>query len=169
MIIEKASADDLRRVAVIYTDNWKETYCSLLDRDFLAAMSYDASTRKWLDYFEQPGNVIIVARSTHGAVIGFAACSPYREAADTLYLDSLHVASGDRGTGIGSAILRQCGRYACENAFRQMLVDTVSGNDNAKQFYLHHGAVHFRDFTRAFGNKEQQMEMFIWKDTSVFK
>lgn len=143
--IQEALAEDFSQVGQLYTQSWQKTYRGLLPDALLDRMTAQDSTEKWVRYCRQANQYLFCAKA-EGQLVGFAACKPCTMPQEGLLLDSLHVAPGCGGQGIGSCLIRRCARLARELGHTRLVVYVVKGNDRAQRLYQHLGAQVLFDF-----------------------
>ena len=74
---------------------------------------------------------MVVAQSDRGEVVGFGALSPYRERAGyaTTVEDSVYVAEGHHGEGVGSLLLDELVSRARSHGFHALMAKIVGGHE----------------------------------------
>jgi GNAT superfamily N-acetyltransferase len=58
-----------------------------------------------------------------------------------LYVDDLVTAEGERGKGLGAALLTELSAIAADEYCRYLVLDTAAMNENARRFYKREGLV----------------------------
>ena len=83
---------------------------------------------------------VLVAEAGDG-VVGYALAGPYRDRAAYRHTveDSVYLAPGQEGRGIGRALLMRLIRDCCDRGFRQ-IVSIIGGSENRASIALHRRA-----------------------------
>ncbi len=119
--------------------------------------------RRWVE--AHLGAHPAVVAEVDGAVAGFASISPYRSrpAYATTVEDSVYVAGGWRGRGIGAALLADVVRRATEHGFHTVLARVEASNDASVR-------VHERCGFAVVGTERQIGRKFgRWLDVTVLQ
>ena len=97
-----------------------------------------AEIAKRMKAVQSAGLPWIVATDAHGAVLGYAYAAPYRTRSAYRYTveNSVYVAPGTIGSGIGAAIMREVIERCTRAGFRQMLA-VIGGSGNIASIALH--------------------------------
>lgn len=134
---------DLERVAAIRLRSWSDTYASLIPpqilRRYLDAAWQLADIR---DSVARPDALLLVATNPTDAtadVIGFSLS--FLDHRPEPLLESLHVLSGNRGRGAGTALMRATAAEMIARGHRTMRLGVIAGNDAAERFYERLGGV----------------------------
>ncbi|MCZ7628236.1 MAG: GNAT family N-acetyltransferase [Microthrixaceae bacterium] len=88
--------------------------------------------RRWLT--DRTGvHAVLVALDQTGAVVGFGALSPYRERAGyaTTVEDSVYVAEGHQGQGVGRDLLEHLIEVARKHGFHALMAKIVGGQEQS--------------------------------------
>ena len=161
MTLREAQESDLTEIAVLHIANQRAAYRGLLSDSYLDGLDPARQQEKWESFFRQEGQKIFVVRN-HASLLGFAAWKKDEEIPECLYLDSLHVAPGAQGQGVGTALILQAAQCARENGYQTMSVCIVKGNEGARRLYTRMGAVHRKDFTDHFEGTSSHSEKLWW-------
>ena len=162
MDIRFAQPEDLESIAGLYVRNHKAAYRGLLSDAYLDALNDRWALEKW-ERELQDADTVLWAAFEGDSILGFAAGLPDAELEQTWYLESLHVAEGARGKGVGTALIRTAARYAQERGFRRMSVCIVRGNDRAGELYRRLGAGHYSFFEDDFRETVSESEKLVWE------
>jgi ribosomal protein S18 acetylase RimI-like enzyme len=137
--IRDATEADLERVAEIKVRNWADTYASLLEPTILRP---HLDPKRQLAYLHEsltrPDAVFLVAHEPSGAVTAFALT--YLAQEPEPWLESLHVASESRGSGVGTLLMRETAARVRARGYNSMRLGVVRGNAAASRFYERLGA-----------------------------
>jgi ribosomal protein S18 acetylase RimI-like enzyme len=121
-------------VAEIKVRNWADTYASLLEpavlRPHLDPKRQLADLRQ---SFSRSDGVFLVALESSGLVIGFALT--YLAEEPEPWLESLHVVSESRGSGVGTLLMRATAARIRSRGYNGMRLGVVAGNAAASRFY----------------------------------
>jgi L-amino acid N-acyltransferase YncA len=135
VLIRAATVDDVDAVTSIYGHHVKTGTASFE----IDPPDCDEMTRRFHSIAEHRLPYVVAQRSAdEPVVIGYAYASMYRPRPAYRYTleDSVYVASGYAGRGVGRALLQRV-IVACENSgFRQMLA-VIGGADNQASIRLH--------------------------------
>lgn len=164
MIIRLANKNDVENIASTYVYNHKTTYKNLLPAEYFETLTEDYAKGKWDSYISNEKNRVWIAEDENG-FLGFVASTCDEELDNVWYLDSLHVCETARGKGVGTTLIKQTGKYACENGYEKMSICIVKGNDNAGKLYRKLGAKHYKDFN----GKMSLSEKLLWDELNIFK
>jgi len=90
-----------------------------------------ADQAAWLERHQGAHPAVIAVSDDDGRTLGFGALSPFRSrpAYATTVEDSVYVASGERGTGVGRSILEELVRLGSEHGFHAVIARIVGHND----------------------------------------
>ncbi|MFC7398239.1 GNAT family N-acetyltransferase [Chelatococcus sp. GCM10030263] len=110
LIIRRADERDMADIASFYDVSWRETYLGLMDDGELRGLHQARAECDWLETSARDGALLIAERD--GALIGFGACGPARDAAlgaaGEVY--AIYVAQRLRYRGIGTALMGRMAR-----------------------------------------------------------
>jgi len=137
--IREATEADLEQVAEIKVRNWADTYAWLVEPEvlgpFLDRTRQLAELRKSVSRLE---TILLVAQNKSGTVIGFALT--YLDGEPDPWLESLHVLSESRGSGVGTLLMRETAARVRSRGYNTMRLGVVEGNVAASRFYDRLGA-----------------------------
>ena len=138
---------DLERVAAIRLRSWSDTYAGLIPpeilRRYLDAAWQLADIR---DSVARPDALLLVATNATGAtgdVIGFSLS--FLDHKPEPLLESLHVWTGQQGSGAGTALMRATAAEVIARGRRTMRLGVIAGNDAAERFYARLGGIRAGD------------------------
>lgn len=132
MLIRDAQDADLEGILHIYNDAvqnstaiWNDTPADL------------ASRRAWLAERRQQGNPVLVAMAEDGQVVGYASYGPWRphEGFRHTVEHSVYVREGQRGSGVGRALMRELIAHA-RGAGRHVMVGAIE-SENRASIHMH--------------------------------
>lgn len=110
--------------------------------------SWPRRRAQYLEWLAEPGSFVLVARRGD-QLIGYLLVAT--QEADETYMmgerqaeiETLAVLPGERGVGIGSALMDEAERLLRVAGIRDVLVATMHGNDAAQRFYERRGFTPF--------------------------
>lgn len=121
-------------MAEIKVLNWADSYASLLEP---AVLRPHLDPNRQLAYLHQsltrPDAVFLVAHEPSGAVTAFALT--YLAQEPEPWLESLHVVSEFRGSGVGTLLMRTMASRIRARGYNSMRLGVVAGNVAASRFY----------------------------------
>jgi L-amino acid N-acyltransferase YncA len=135
--IRAALHDDLESIRLIYNEG-VEDRTSTLETD---VKSPDDIGRWWSEH-QPPHSVLVATISEH--VVGWASLNRFsHRCAHSAIADlSVYVARRHRGTGVGSALLRELVQQAKQKRFHKIVLHALDSNENGKRLYRKAGFVH---------------------------
>ena len=147
--IRLATLADAPGIAKVNVDSWRSTYAGIVANDFLAALSYDRSTKKWADYLNDPETArnLYVAETDRGEIIGFVSAGPER-AGDPAYhgeVYAIYLLKEAQGQGTGRKLIRAAMRGLQERGFTSMLLWVLKDNLPSRKFYEAVGGEYLRE------------------------
>lgn len=137
-MFREASAADADAIADLLTASWQEVYAALLPAELLRDRLPGLHRAMWRDHFAAPRPGIVLLAEGEDGLRGF--CATWLEAAEA-YVDNLHTRPGQRGGGLGPALLgRAVAALVARGATRAALT-IIDGNEGARRFYERLGGV----------------------------
>jgi len=137
--VRPGSQADLEAATAIKVGSWADTYSSLIPPAVLAPfLDLDHALVDLRESTARPDALFLVAEDARGALTGFALA--YLEPGPEPWLESLHVASAERGRGVGTALLRELAALLVNRGYRTMSLGVVKGNEGAGRLYSRLGA-----------------------------
>ncbi len=134
-MLRGAGPGDAEAIAALVAASWQDAYAALLPAEVLAG-TRDRMLPEWRDLLAAPPGIILVAEDA-GALQGLAAV--WLRGAEA-YLDSLHIAPGGRGGGLGWRLLGAAMQQALAAGARHGALRVIEGNEGAIRFYTRLGA-----------------------------
>jgi GNAT superfamily N-acetyltransferase len=142
--VRPVQAQDELAISAIHGRCVGDVFAGLLGEHVPSAAERDERARSWAGPFgaPHPRHALFVAERD-GAVVGFAAAGPTRDAGeDTAGLGEVRALMVDehaRGTGAGDALLEACEAALSESEFAVATLWVISKNARAVRFYERHG------------------------------
>jgi len=138
VIVRDAVAADVATITAIYNDVidtsdaiWLDQHVTVEDR--LA----------WFADQEASGLPVVVAVDDDGSVIGYGSLAPFRAKSGywPTVENTIHIADGHRGQGVGQAVLDALVQRAVLLGKRVMVAGSDGGNDGSIRFHQRNGFV----------------------------
>jgi ribosomal protein S18 acetylase RimI-like enzyme len=133
--IRHMTADDAEAVSALLCGSWERTYTPLMGAEKVRAQNETKHGPESLTAdLERPHSESFVAVADDGAVVGYAYAIVTR---GVLWLDRLHVAPEQQGSGVAANLLRAVMvNYVGEPSIS---LEVIDGNDRAVRFYEKQG------------------------------
>ena len=161
MIFREAVAADADAVAGLLTASWREAYTPLLQPELLRDRLPALHLAMWRDHFAAPRPGIVVLAVGEDGPRGF--CAAWLEDAEA-YVDNLHMRPGQRGGGLGPALLgRSVAALVARGATRAALT-IIDGNDRAQRFYERLGGVTAQPYDAELYGVPTRYRRIMWDD-----
>lgn len=143
MHIRDAVKDDAAAITTISIEGWRRAYRGIIDDAVLDGRSIAANTGRWAEWIKElagRGNRIVVA-DDNGPIAGFASYGANRDVDNEFgaELYAIYVAPDRVGQGIGTALVRDMGRWLEAHGYRDVVVWCLTKNPYCR-FYESHGA-----------------------------
>ena len=134
--IRHMRAADADAVAELLSASWRETYEHLMGLDKVEQANARLHTPERLAAEAEDNSIIaFVAEADDGAIIGHAMAK--MDANHKVWLDRLHVAPKQFGTGLAANLLRAM--LAAHSGLASISLEAIEGNERAIAFYRKHG------------------------------
>jgi phosphinothricin acetyltransferase len=142
VLIRDAAEGDLAAIAAIFNHVMENSTAIWSDQPA------DVDERRlWLAARRERGWAVLVAEDESGEIAGFASCSQFRAAPGYSHTmeNSVHVAAGRRGAGVGRALLEALIERAAEGGAHVMVAAVGAENTGSIAF---HERLGFREVGR---------------------
>ena len=148
MKIRSATQSDIKILADIQIESWKDSYSDVLPPEFLAGQIDLALAKHWNEIEMQNEDIILVAEEK--SLIGFVAvwCRPFP------FIDKLHVRPSHRSKKIGSKLMKAVAKELIHKGHKTAYLWVFESNEKAIRFYERLGGV----------QKEQSMKTVFGYD-----
>jgi len=135
MKIRYATQSDLKVIASIHSESWKNAYSDVLPAEFLAGQIDRDFERHWNETQIQNGDIVLVAEEN--SLMGFVAvwCRPIP------FIDNLHVRPSQRSKKIGSALMKAVAKELIKAGHSTAYLWVFESNEKAIRFYERLGGV----------------------------
>ena len=135
MVIRPARQADLRDIAALHTESWRDAYGDVLPKRYLHDQLATDLQRHWSSVEIRPNDVVLVAEDR--GMIGFIAVWCRLDP----FIDNLHVKPSKRSNRIGSNLIRLAARQLLLLGHQTAYLWVVSSNQRAIRFYESLGGV----------------------------
>ena len=162
MHYRSATPADADRIAALHARSWQETYRGILPDLYLDSEVVAERLAYWQEQFQQrPANRSILVAETDGQLAGFACTVADHDPIYGALLDNLHVASANKGQGIGRALIRQSAEWVRgQNPASGFYLWVYETNHAARKVYDGLGAVN----QEAVPGEHAVMLRYVWPD-----
>jgi GNAT superfamily N-acetyltransferase len=142
-LIRAATEADSAEIGRVHVAAWRVTYTGLMPEPVIAAFSAETRARQWHDGLARgtKGPIVFVAESPEGALTGFAAAGPPREAGRNWQAEiyALYILQNSQRQGIGLALMRRLSRVLEERNRLVVGLWVLTANAQARAFYARIG------------------------------
>jgi ribosomal protein S18 acetylase RimI-like enzyme len=141
--IRAATAADADAIAALHADSWRRTYRGMMLDSYLDGDLDGERRSAWRARFAEPRPDQRVWVAVDGSgLLGFGCLFGDGDPRWGAYVDNLHVRFGQRGRGLGLALLRRAaGWTAAERPGAGMWLWVMEANHGARGFYRRAGGV----------------------------
>jgi ribosomal protein S18 acetylase RimI-like enzyme len=171
MRIRAAVAEDCAELGRLHVEAWRETYPGLMPDWVIERLTPADRAAQWRQGLERgaKGPIVCVAEAEDGALAGFAAAGPARDAAFPWAAEiyAVYVLQSHQRRGLGVALLRDLGAALKARGRRQVGLWVLTSNAGARAFYERIGGrcVHQRiDQSEGWACDESA---YVWEDFSA--
>jgi ribosomal protein S18 acetylase RimI-like enzyme len=139
VVIRRAGEADARGIAEVRIRTWREAYSDLMPTDFLNALSFDATERRWRESLRSgdPSRRMQVAESA-GQVVGFVSAGvPRDEPAEPLTGEvyAIYVTPDCWDRGVGRKLLAHAEKDLTDLGYTEAMLWVLTDNQRARAFY----------------------------------
>lgn len=168
MEIREANKEDIKSIARVYVDSWRNTYHGFVPKDYLDKLTYEDAEEKWIDFLNNEHEPFIyVSLNDAGDVIGFASGKTTDERNFDGELYSLYLSKESRGLGIGRKLISAIARHFKEKGINSLIVWVMKQNKSGLGFYERMGGKEYIHRTSMFGGTIVEDVAYGWKDISA--
>ena len=142
MIIREARIEDVITIANLHTESWRNTYRTVLTKDYLKDIVPNERKNIWENRLKFPkDNQYILVAESNEDIVGFACVFIDENTEWGSYLENLHINKDFQSKGIGKSLLLKIAQLCNKKASSKSMCLLVNqDNVNAQNFYLHVGA-----------------------------
>lgn len=137
--VRAAQAGDAETIAGIHVASWRRAYADLLPQAFLAELSTERRARMWHARIKEGSERRTWVLLQSGAVLGFAATDPSRDADDdpsrVAELAAIYLDPASFGRGLGAHLFDHAERDLAGRGFSSLTLWVLDGNLRARRFY----------------------------------
>lgn len=136
-----ATLADVPTIANIHALNWQQNYRGAFSDDYLDHQAAQNRLEVWTKRLQQPpDNQHIIVAEMCQQIIGFSCLEGDKDTTYGTLLDNLHVATGQKGRGIGGSLLKKSLEWSFHNYLqRPMYLWVLCQNKSGIRFYERHG------------------------------
>jgi ribosomal protein S18 acetylase RimI-like enzyme len=142
-LIRAATEADGTGIGRVHVAAWRETYPGLMPDDVIARLSAEDRAQQWRDGLARGarGPIVFVAESPEGALTGFGAAGPAREAGRgwQAEIHALYILRCGQRQGIGLSLMRHLALALAARDRRQVGLWVLTANAKACAFYARLG------------------------------
>ena len=165
--VRTAMPDDASAIAHVKVTGWSTTYPTRVPpavlAPFLDAPRQTAALARQID---DADGVVLVAIRVH--IVGFAACTGAAGPGEPL-LVSLHVLPGERGQGVGAALLAHLAAELGARGRSSLTLRVVADNHRARALYERLGAEHVATAPAAWAPQHALEAEYRWPDLGALR
>jgi ribosomal protein S18 acetylase RimI-like enzyme len=135
MKIRHATQSDLKDIAAIHAESWKDSYSDDLPKEFLAGQISRDFARHWAEIEIRDEDIVLVAEEN--SLIGFVAvwCRPIP------FIDNLHVTPSQRSKKVGTALMKVVAKELINKGHKTAYLWVFQSNEEAILFYERLGGI----------------------------
>lgn len=170
-----AGPDDVKDLAHLHVQGWRDAYGGLLDDDFIESHTEELRAKQWTKWFEEGQTEVIIAYDDVGQAAGFISygklktpppgMSPIRPLyAAEIY--AFYILSDYWRQGLGTELLTECAHNLAANKVKSLCLWVLEKNKRAVAFYKKTGGERCGKTDVAFGPTTAREVCFGWRDTS---
>jgi len=159
MEIRYAKRKELREAAAFVNESWQWAYKDILDEHYLVSISVDESYARSLKKFDEGNRPLLLF--DNGELLGYCR---YGKSQTPGYPDDGEVAAiylreDAVGRGCGHALLLRAEEELRAQGYQNLVLDVLSENTRAINFYLAHGYVKVADRKHSWGGREYPLDI----------
>jgi GNAT superfamily N-acetyltransferase len=139
-IIRPARPEDAAGIAAVQVASWRTTYPGIVPDDYLAGMSVEAGTKRWVDNLAT-GEVLNYVAEDESGIIGFVSGGKLREPLGEYDAElwAIYLLEEKQGNGVGRRLVQTLAEELLAGGYRSMIVWVLQDN-SAVNFYKRMGA-----------------------------
>jgi ribosomal protein S18 acetylase RimI-like enzyme len=161
MKIRRATQSDLKGIATIHIESWKDSYSDVLPAEFLAEQIDRDLAQHWSEIQIQNEDVVLVAEED--SLVGFVAvwCRPIP------FIDNLHVIPSHRSKKLGVALIKAAAKELINKGHNAAYLWVFESNEKAISFYERLGGVQKEQARKTVFGYEVLSRKIEWDDLAV--
>ncbi|MBO4927424.1 MAG: GNAT family N-acetyltransferase [Clostridiales bacterium] len=157
IVIRKAEKEDVRQIAEICVEDWKEAYRGIIESDYLDSLSVDQRYEIEVKRYEK-----FIVAADGKKVLGYA----WLELADDDMADceviALYVRYSYRKNGIGKLLLQYAIRHFQDLGKKKMIIWCLKENSESRIFYEKTGGKESQTGSHNWGGKDYDMISYLY-------
>lgn len=173
--IREARRDDARGIATVHVASWRTTYRGIVPDAFLAQLSVEQRTQRWMETLAAGVESIYVAEegSTGGGkgtggghIVGFASGGAQRDSDIPDYdgeLYAVYILQEYQGHGVGRRLLRAVAEDLAKRGYNALLVWVLADN-SSRAFYERLGGQFVREKPITIGGAALSEVAYGWPE-----
>ena len=161
MEIRRATQSDLKDIAAIHIESWKDAYADVLPAEFLTDKIDRELVHYWSEIEIKNEDVVLVAGED--SAVGFVAvwCR------QTPFIDNLHVRPSYRSKKIGSALINAVAKVLIEQGHKTAYLWVFESNERAIRFYERLGGVQKEQSMKSIFGYKVLSRKIEWSDLTT--
>ena len=161
MNIRRATPSDLRDIAAIHIESWRDSYSDVLPPKWLIGQIDRDFKRHWNEIQLQNEDIVLVAEEN--SPVGFVAvwCRPIP------FIDNLHVRPSQRSKRIGSAFMKAVAKELIEKGHNTAYLWDFESNEKAIRFYARLGGIQKEQSMKNVFGYDVLSRKIEWDDLSI--
>lgn len=159
--IRRATVNDSTGIAHVQVDSYRTAYAGIFSPAYLEHFTYEEQAQDWYDWMmNKPRDLIYVAQSEVGEIVGYALGRPGRTAIEPYDCEllALHVCQEFQQQGIGKRLMVKMAEQFREQGCVSMILWVLSKNP-ARAFYEHLGGKLIGERETEVGEGEKAIEL----------
>ena len=158
MKIRRATPSDLKDIAAIHVESWKDAYSGVMPAEFMAGQIDRDLAQHWREIGIQNQDIVWVAEED--SLVGFVAvwCRPIP------FIDNLHVRPSHRSKKIGSALMNAAAKELFKKGYNSAYLWVFESNEKAIRLYERLGGSQKEQATKNVFGYEVPSVKIEWDD-----
>jgi ribosomal protein S18 acetylase RimI-like enzyme len=165
--IRRATINDSMGIAQVQVDSYRTAYAGIFSSAYLEHFTYEDQAQDWYDWMmNKPRDLLFVAQSESGEIVGYALGRPGRTAIEPFDCEllALHVRQEFQQQGIGKSLLVKMAEQFQAQGCTSMMVWVLAKNP-AVAFYEKMGGKQIGKQEVEVGEREKAVEVaYGWAD-----
>lgn len=136
MSIRRATKNDIKQIAKIHIETWKNAYTGLVSDRLLDSLDIEERIEKWKEILSENNTVskVFVAEN-EGIVLGFISVGESREKKEEGEIWSIYVDHNQYRKGIGAQLLKAGEQELLKDGYENATLWVLKGNKQGEKFY----------------------------------
>lgn len=139
MTIREAKRGELRAVAALLNASWRSAYQHILDAAYLESLDDEERHQRWLQNYDKGARPVLLLEDDE--LLGVCGFGPSQTPGypDDGEIGAIYVREDSIGKGYGHALLSYAEHALRAQGYEYLVLDVLSQNSRAIQFYRAHG------------------------------